>query len=58
MDYNTRSEIVASKSIAYMRRSLSAEHIPSIDVPLNAFEDLDKMIEHMRSRLKSSIQEP
>jgi hypothetical protein len=57
MDYSTRIEIVASKTIAYMRRRLSAEQAPSIDVQLKAFEDLDKMIEHMRSRLKPSFQE-
>jgi hypothetical protein len=49
--------MAASKSIAYMRHRLSAEQNASIDVQLNAFEDLDKMIEHMRSRLKPSFQE-
>jgi hypothetical protein len=50
--------MAASKSIAYMRRRLSAEQAPSINVQLKAFEDLDKMIEHMRSRLKPSLHEP
>jgi hypothetical protein len=57
MDYSTRIEIVASKTIAYMRRRLSAQQAPSIDVKLEVFKDLDKMIEHMRSRLKPSFQE-
>jgi hypothetical protein len=57
MDYSSRIEIVASKSIAYMRRRLSAQQAPSIDVQLKVFADLDKMIEHMRNRLKPSFQE-
>jgi hypothetical protein len=57
MNYSSRIEIVASKTIDYMRRRLSAEQAPSIDVQFNAFEDPDKMIEHMRSRLKPSFQE-
>lgn len=57
MDYSPRIEIIASKTIAYMRYRLSAEQIPSTAVQLNAFEDLDKMFEHMRSRLKPSFQE-
>ena len=58
MDHSSRIEMAASKSIAYMRHRLSAEQNASIDVQLNAFDDLDKMIEHMRSRLKPSFQEP
>jgi hypothetical protein len=57
MNYSSRIEIVASKTIDYMRRRLSAEQAPSIDVQFNAFKDPDKMIEHMRSRLKPSFQE-
>ena len=56
MVYISRIEIIASKTIEYMRRRLSAEQPHSIDVQFNAFEDLDKMIEHMRSRLKPSFQ--
>jgi hypothetical protein len=56
MAYSSKIEIIASKTIAYMRFRLSAEH-PLIDVQFNAFEDLDKMIELMRSRLKPSFQE-
>lgn len=48
---------IASKTIEYMRRRLSAEQLPSIDVQFNAFEDIDKMLEHMRSRLKPSFQQ-
>jgi hypothetical protein len=55
MVYSSRIEIIASKTIAYMRRRLSAEQPHSIDVQFNAFEDPDKMIEHMRSRLKPSF---
>ena len=57
MAYSSKIEIIASKTIAYMRRRLSARQTPSIDVQINAFEDIDKMIEHMRSRLKPSFQE-
>ena len=57
MVYISRIEIIASKTIAYMRYRLSTEQTPSIDVQLKAFEDIDKMIEHMRSRLKPSFQE-
>ncbi len=57
MAYSSRIEIIASKTIDYMRRRLSAEQALSIDVQFNAFEDPDKMIEHMRSRLKPSFQE-
>ena len=57
MAYNSRIEIITSKTIEYMRRRLSAEQAPSIDVHFKAFEDIDKMIEHMRSRLKPSFQE-
>jgi hypothetical protein len=49
--------MITSKTIEYMRRRLSAEQAPSIDVHFKAFEDPDKMIEHMRSRLKPSFQE-
>jgi hypothetical protein len=55
MTYSSRIEIIASKTIEYMRRRLSAEQTPSIDVRFNAFEDIDKMIAHMRSRLKPSL---
>ena len=57
MDYGSRIEIIASKTIDYMRRRLSAGQTPSNDVQFNAFEDIDKMIEHMRSRLKPSFHE-
>jgi hypothetical protein len=57
MVYKSRIEVIASKTIEYMRHRLSAEQTPSIDVQLKAFEDIDKMIEHMRSRLKPSFQE-
>jgi hypothetical protein len=57
MDYSPRIEIIASKMIAYMQYRLSAKQTPSIDAQLKASEDLDKMIEHMRSRLKPSFQE-
>ena len=56
MDYSSRIEIIASKTIEYMRHRLSAEQTPSIDIQFKAFEDIDKMIEHMRSRLKPSFQ--
>jgi hypothetical protein len=56
MAYSSRIEIIASKTIAYIRRRLSTGQTPSIDVQFDAFEDLDKMIEHMRSRLKPSFQ--
>jgi hypothetical protein len=58
MDYSSRIEIVASKTIAYMRRRLSADQTASIDVQLKAAENIDKMIEHMRSRLEHYFQEP
>ena len=57
MVYSSRIEMIASKTIEHMRRRLSAEQTASIDVQFNAFEDLDKMIEHMRCRLKSSFQD-
>ena len=56
MAYSSRIEMIASKTIAYMRHRLSAEQTPSIDVQFNAFDDIDKMIEHMRCRLKPSFQ--
>jgi hypothetical protein len=58
MAYSSRIEIIASKTIEYMRRQLSVEQAPSIEVQFKAFADIDKMIEHMRSRLKPSFQEP
>ena len=57
MAYRSRIEIIASKTIEYMRHRLSAEQTPSIDVQFKAFEDIDKMIDHMRNRLKPSFQE-
>ena len=53
MAYNSRIEIKASKAIEYMRVRLTH----SIDVQCKGFEDIDKMIEHMRSRLKPSFQQ-
>jgi len=52
MAYSSGIEIIASKAIEYMQLRLSAEKTPSIDVQFKGFEDIDKMIEHMRSQLK------
>ena len=57
MVYSSRIEVIASKTIEHIRRRLSTEQTLSIDVHFKAFEDIDKMIEHMRSRLKPSFQE-
>jgi hypothetical protein len=57
MAYSSGIEIIASKAIEYMRLRLSAEKTPSIDVQFKGFEDIDKMIEHMRSQLKPSFQQ-
>lgn len=57
MAYSSGIEIIVSKTIEYMRHRLSAEQISSMDLQLKTFEDTDKIIEHMRSRLKSSSQE-
>lgn len=58
MAYSSRVESIASKAIEYMRLRLSAEQTLSIDVRFKGFEDIDKMIVHMRSRLKPSFQQP
>jgi hypothetical protein len=55
MAYNSGVEIKASKAIEYMRFRLSAEKAHSIDVQFKEPENIDKMIEHMRSQLKSSL---
>lgn len=55
MAYSSGVEIKASKAIEYMRFRLSAEKTHSIDVQFKGPEDIDKMIEHMRSQLKSSF---
>ena len=57
MGYSSRIEMIASKTIEHIRRRLSAEQTGSIDVQFDAFEDLDKMIEHLRCRLKPSFQD-
>jgi len=58
MAYSSRNEILASKALEYMRFRLSDEQTPSMDVRFKGFEDTDKMIEHMRSRLNPSFQQP
>ena len=58
MNYNSGNEISASKAIQHMQLRLSAEQVPSIDMHKKIFEDTDKMIEHMRSQLGASSQQP
>jgi hypothetical protein len=53
-----RNEILASKVLEYMRFRLSAEQTQSIDTRFDGFEDIDKMIEHIRGRLNSSFKQP
>ena len=55
MAYRSEVETKASKAIEYMRFRLSAERTHSIDVQFKGPEDIDKMIEHMRSQLKPSF---
>ena len=55
MDYSSEVEIKASKAIEHMRFRLSAEKTHSIDVQFKRLEDIDKMIEHMRSQLNPSF---
>jgi hypothetical protein len=54
MKYSYGNKIRASKAIQHMQLRLSAEPMSLIDVQKSIFEDADKMIEHMRSRLKAA----
>jgi len=54
---NPGNEISASKAIKHIQLRLAAEKMPSIDMQTKTFEDTEKMIEHMRSRLKTSSQQ-
>ena len=54
MNYNYGNKIPASKAIQHMQLRLSAEQVSSIATQRKTFDDTDKMIEHMRSRLKAS----
>ncbi|CAB1056355.1 hypothetical protein D1BOALGB6SA_1091 [Olavius sp. associated proteobacterium Delta 1] len=47
-------EIPASKAIQHMQLRLSAELVSSVARQRKSFEDTDKMIEHMRCRLKAA----
>lgn len=47
-------DMSASKAIEYIQSMLSAEQEPSVDIQIKTSKNIDKMIEHMRSRLKSS----
>ncbi|MGD9042139.1 MAG: hypothetical protein PVG06_00430 [Desulfobacterales bacterium] len=57
MALNARTDILASKVIGYIRLRLFAEQTPSICVQFSEFENIDKMIEHMRGRLKPAFQQ-
>jgi hypothetical protein len=52
-----RIEILASKAIEHLRLRLSAEQTPPIDIRFKGSEDIDRMIEHIRSRLKPSFKQ-
>ena len=57
MKYNSGNKISASKAIRHMQLRLSAEQMSLSDVQKRTFEDTDKMIEHMRARLKAPSQQ-
>jgi hypothetical protein len=44
---------LSSQAIEYMRLRLSVEKTPSNHMEFEKFGDIDKMIAHMRSRLKT-----
>jgi hypothetical protein len=45
--------ILASNAIKYMQLRLSAEQMSSANIQPKTAEELDQIIEHVRSRLKS-----
>lgn len=53
MNYIPVETISASKAIEYMKFRLSAEKKPSAGIELKNIEENDRMIEHVRSRLKT-----
>ena len=57
MKYNYGIIIPASEAIRHMQHRLSAEQVSSIAMQKKTFEDIDKIIEHMRSRLKALSQQ-
>ena len=57
MNYNYGNKIPASKAIRHMQLRLSSEQMSSIAIQRKIFDDTDKIIEHMRSRLKASSQQ-
>ena len=56
MNCNFEREIPPSKAIQHMQLRLSVKQVSSIDVHKKTFENSDKMIEHIRIRLKASSQ--
>jgi len=57
MKYNSGNKISASKAVRHMQLRLSAVQMSVSDVQKRAFDNTDKMIEHMRARLKAPSQQ-
>ena len=52
MNFITVEKISASKAIEYMKLRLSVEKKPSVAIQLRKIEQTDRMLAHMRRRLK------
>ena len=57
LNFNSKNSIPVSKVIQHMQSRLSAGAKSSNALPKKGFEDLDKMIAHMRSRLNTPSQQ-
>ena len=56
MKCKSGDEMPASKIIDYIQSRLYAEQPPPIDIQIKKSKNIDKTIEHLRSRLKSSYE--
>ena len=58
MNCSFQNGVSASYAIKYMQHRLSAGQTPSANVQPKTSKDLDQIIAHMRSRLKSHAEWP